>query len=84
MLVIDDSTRKWSGNKRWNLGWVPAILVFIIIAWNFFVLLGMLIYHLYLCWTTKKTTTCCKPTGQITIDKDQEIAQVNYVTNTDG
>jgi len=49
MLVIDDDREDWSGNKRWKIGYVPIILAFIVICWNTLVLIGMWIYHMYLC-----------------------------------
>ncbi len=54
VLVIDDENVDLSGKKRWNIGMAIAIILFIIIVWNFLVLLIRLIMRLLACKKAKQ------------------------------
>ena len=54
ILVIDDDTEKMSGKTRWNLGYIPVIIGFLVILWNTVVLIIKLIEHLNKCSEAKQ------------------------------
>lgn len=70
ILIVDDDKNNISENNKSNIGYTIAVFIFLILLWNFVVLLVKLIMRLIACYNAKQITN--NNNSKLIINKEEE------------
>jgi hypothetical protein len=82
IIVFDDRAMVATGLSRWRIGYIVAILIFLVIFWNMVVLLWRMIDFFLRCMAARNAPGF--GIGTMAHDDDYETRETRYVRNQGG